>query len=65
MDWKLLSVIPPILMGVVMIVLLYGVGKAWKTNNKFLAIIYLVLAVVGGIAIYAIYGEDIRGWFQH
>lgn len=61
MDWNLLAVVPPILMGVFLIVLLWGVKQMWKTNNKFLAFVFLALAVAVGIAIYALYGKKVFG----
>lgn len=61
MDWNLLAVVPPIFMGVMLLVLLWGARQMWKTNNKFLAFVFLALAVAVGIAIYALYGKKIFG----
>lgn len=61
MDWNLLAVVPPIFMGVMLLVLLWGVKQMWKTNNKFLAFVFLALAVAVGIAIYALYGKKVFG----
>lgn len=60
-NWELLGMVPPIMMGIMMLVLLYGVNVMRKTNNKFLAFVYLLLAVALGIALYAIYGKKIFG----
>ena len=61
MDWELFSIVPAILLGIFFIVLLYGVGKAWKTNNKFYAFVFLTLAVAIGVMFYAIYGKKFFG----
>ena len=61
MDWNLLAVVPPIFMGAMILVLLYGVRQMWKINNKFLAFVFLVLAVGMGITMYALYGKKIFG----
>ena len=60
-DWELLGLVPPIMMGIMMLVLLYGVHVMRKTNNKFLAFVFLLLAVGLGIMIYAMYGKKIFG----
>ena len=61
MDWNLLAIVPPIFMGLFLIVLLWGVGQMWKINNKFLAFVFLVMAIAIGIAMYALYGKKIFG----
>lgn len=61
MDWNLLSIVPAIMMVILFIVLIYGVIRAWKTNNKFLAFVYLASDVALGIAFYAIYGKQLLG----
>ena len=61
MDWKLFSIVPAIFLVIFFIVLLWGVGKAWKTNNKFIAFILLATAVAIGIGFYAIYGKQFFG----
>lgn len=61
MDWQLLSIVPAILMVIIIIVLLWGVKNAWKSNNKFIAFVLLAVAVADGIAFYAIYGNKIFG----
>ena len=61
MDWNLLSYVPMIFLGVVFVVLLWGVNQMWKVNNKFISIILLALAVAVGIAFYAIYGKKLFG----
>lgn len=61
MDWNLLAVVPPIFMGVMLLVLLWGARQMWKVNNKFIAFVLLVLAVAVGITIYALYGKKVFG----
>ena len=60
-NWDLLGMVPPIFMGIMMLVLLYGVGQMWKINNKFLSFVFLLLAIVLGIAFYSIYGNKFFG----
>lgn len=60
-NWDLLGLVPPIFMGIMMLVLLYGVGQMWKINNKFLSFVFLLLAIVLGIAFYSIYGNKFFG----
>lgn len=61
MDWKLFSIVPAIFLGIFIIVLLWGVGRAWKSDNKFIAFVLLALAVAVGIGFYAIYGNRFFG----
>ena len=61
MDWELFSIVPAIFLGIFIIVLLYGVVRAWKTNNKFFAFVFLALAVAIAIGFYAIYGKKFFG----
>ena len=61
MDWQLLSIVPAIFMVILFVVLLWGTGVAWKTNNKFLSFVLFAFAVAVGIAFYAIYGKTIFG----
>ena len=61
MDWNLLAVVPPIFMGVMLLVLLWGARQMWKVNNKFIAFVFLVMAVAIGIAFYALYGKKFFG----
>ena len=60
MDWQLLSIVPAIFLGIVMVVMLYGSFKMWKMN-KFLSLILLAVAVAVGIGFYAIYGKRFFG----
>ena len=48
-------------MVILFVVLLWGTGVAWKTNNKFLSFVLFAIAVAVGIAFYAIYGKTIFG----
>jgi len=61
MNWSLLAVVPPILLGIVILLMLYAAVKTWKVNQKFLAFIFFALAVACGIAFYALYGSKIFG----
>ena len=61
MNWNLLALVPPIMLGVLLLVMLYGVVQMWKVNRKFLAFIFLALAAAIGIMLYAIYGNKIFG----
>lgn len=61
MDWNLLSYVPMILCVLFILVLIWGVGKMWKSNNKFLAFIFIGLAVAMCILFYALYGKKIFG----
>ena len=61
MDWNLLSIVPAIFLGIFIVVLLWGAGKVWKANNKFIAFILLALAVAVGIGFYALYGKRFFG----
>ena len=61
MNWELLGIIPPILMGLFILVLLWGVKQMLSINNKFLAFIFGALAVALGIMLYAMYGKKIFG----
>lgn len=61
MNWNLLALVPPILLGIMILVMLYGVVQMWKVNRKFLAFIFLALAVALGILMYSLYGSKIFG----
>lgn len=61
MDWQLFSIVPAIFLGIFIVVLLWGAGKVWKANNKFIAFILLSLAVAVGIGFYALYGKRFFG----
>ena len=61
MNWELFSIVPAIFLGIFIIVLLWGAGKVWKANNKFIAFILLALAVAVGIGFYALYGKRFFG----
>lgn len=61
MNWELFSLVPAIFMVIVIVVLLWGVGKAWKTGNKFIAFILLALAGALGLGFYALYGNRFFG----
>ena len=57
MDWNLLGIAFGIIMIAFALVLLWGVGKAWKTGNKFLAFVLLLGAVAVGIGWYALFSK--------
>lgn len=59
MNWDLLFVIPPILIGLFILVSLWGVKQMLSVNNKFLAFVFGAVAVVLGILLYALYGHYI------
>lgn len=61
MDWNLFGLVMPILFVIVLLVLLYGAYTMWKTNSKFLAFIFIALAVACGILGYSLYGHQIFG----
>ena len=61
MDWNLLSTAMAIMLGLFIIILLWGAGRAWKTNNRFIAFVLVVLAVAVGIGFYAIFGKRFFG----
>ena len=61
MDWELLSIVPAIFLAIFFIVLLWGAGRAWKTNNKFIAFVLIATAVAIAIGFYAIYGKKFFG----
>ena len=61
MNWDLIGIIPPILMGLFILVLLWGSKQMWDINNKFLSFIFGALAVVLGVLLYAMYGHKIFG----
>lgn len=61
MDWKLFSVVPAIMLCVLFVVLIYGVIRAWKTNNKFIAFVYFALSIAAAITFYAFYGKELFG----
>ena len=61
MNWNLLAIVPPIMLGVLLLVMLYGTVQMWKVNKKFLAFIFLALAVAVGITMYSLYGSKIFG----
>ena len=61
MDFNLITIAFAIMLAILILVLLWGVGRAWKTNNKFIAFILLVLAIASGIGFYAIYGKKFFG----
>lgn len=60
-NWNLLGTVPAIFMGCMILVLLWGVRQMWKSNNKFLAFVFLIIAVAMGIMMYSIYGNKITG----
>lgn len=61
MNWDLLTIAIAAMMGIFIVVLLWGAGKAWKTKNKFIAFVLLALAVAMGVGFYAIYGKRFFG----
>ena len=61
MNWNLITIAFAIILAIFIIVLLWGVGRAWKTNNKFIAFVLLVLAVAASIGFYAIFGKKFFG----
>ena len=61
MNWNLLDIVPPILLGVMLLVMLYGTVQMWKVNKKFLAFIFFALAAAVGITMYSLYGSKIFG----
>lgn len=61
MDWNLITIAFAIILALFILVLLWGVGRAWKTNNKFIAFVLLALAVAMGVGFYAIYGKRFFG----
>ena len=61
MNWKLLALIPPIMIGLFILVSLWGVKQMLSVNNKFMAFVCGAIAVVLGILLYAIYGHYIFG----
>ena len=61
MDWNLLSYVPMIFLAVVFILGLGYTRALWKSGNKFLAIIALVVSIGVAIGFYAIYGKRLFG----
>lgn len=61
MDWNLLSIVPMIFLVLLFLVMLWGANQMWKINNKFVAFIFLAVAVTIGIAFYALYGKKLFG----
>lgn len=59
MNWDLLASIPLIFLVLGMVVCLWGTGTLWKHDNKFLAIVFFVMAVALGIVVYSLYGNKI------
>ena len=60
MDLNLLSIVPAIFLVIFIVILLWGVGKVWK-SSKFIAFVLIALAVAIGIGFYAIYGKRFFG----
>ena len=61
MNWELFSIVPAIFLAILVVILLWGVGRAWKTGNKFIAFVMLALAVAVCISFYALYGKRFFG----
>lgn len=61
MNLDLLVIASEILLGITFIIALWGVGRAWKNNNKFFAFVMLAIAVAIGISFYAIFGKRLFG----
>ena len=56
MDWKLFPIAVCIMAVAALLAILYGAVKMWKSNNKFISFIYLLIAVSIGIGIYFLIG---------
>lgn len=61
MNWELFSIVPAIFLGIFIIVLLWGVGRAWKAGSKFISLILLATAAAVAIGFYALYGKRFFG----
>ena len=59
MNWQALGMVPAIFIVLFFVVFLYGAYKMWKLNNKFIAIIFLAVAVAAGYMFYGLYGKSL------
>lgn len=59
MNWQALGMIPAIFIVLFFMVFLYGAWKMWKIDNKFIALIFLLVAAAAAYLFYALYGKSI------
>lgn len=59
MNWQALGMVPAIFIVLFFVVFLYGAWKMWQSKNKFIAFIFLAVAVAAGLLFYGLYGKSI------
>ncbi len=64
MNWSLLKYVPAFFIVALILVLLWGVRQMWKSNNKFLAFVFFIVAAGGVALFYGIYGQDVINLFH-
>lgn len=59
MNWQALGMVPAIFIVIFFMVFLYGAWKMWKIDNKFIALIFLLVAAAAAYLFYGLYGKSI------
>ena len=59
MNWQALGMVPAIFIVIFFMVFLYGAWKMWKIDNKFIAVIFLLVAAAAVYLFYGLYGKSI------
>ena len=64
MNLGMLNTVMMIILILFGLIALWGAVNVWKRGGKFIGFVLFVIAVAVGMAVYAIYGNTIKSFFQ-